>query len=229
MAFIKSEGRGLDGLINNAGVAVMGPLIEMSEEDMQFQFDVNLLGPYRVTKAFADLIIESEGRIMTVSSISGILAGRYLGAYAMSKHGVEAYTDALSSEMEGFNVKVAAVEPGNYKSQIFASMVKRANAKASENESSRFSFSVDALPRPLDRSQYKEPDDVAEAALHFLTSDTPKKRYMVVPNQREAQITIRQILREMVQLNHGQPFSYNREQLVEMLDEVIKEVEKGSN
>lgn len=221
--FIESEGRGLYGLINNAGVAVMGPLIEMSEEDMQFQFDVNLLGPYRITKAFADQIIESEGRIMTVSSISGILAGSYLGAYAMSKHGVEAYTDALASEMATLNVQVAAVEPGNYKSQIFASMVERVNAKESKMENSRFPFSVDALPRPLDRSQYKEPDEVAEAALHFMTSATPKRRYMVVPNQREAEITIRQILREMVQLNQDQPYTYSREELIEMLDEIMTE------
>jgi len=223
LAFITSEGRGLYGLINNAGVAVMGPLIEMTEEDMDFQLDVNLLGPYRVTKAFADLIIESEGRIMTTSSISGILAGRFLGAYAMSKHGVEAYTDALAAELSPLNVEVAAVEPGNYKSQIFASMVKRMEAKDANDQTSRFPFSVDALPRPLDRSQYKEPDDVAQAALHFMTSDTPKRRYMVVPNEREAEITIKQILREMVQLNEGQPFSYSRDELVEMLDQLMGE------
>jgi len=226
---IRSEGRGLYGLINNAGVAVMGPLIEMSEEDMDFQIDVNLFGPYRVTKAFAGLIIESEGRIMTTSSISGILAGRFLGAYAMSKHGVEAYTDALAAEMSALNVKVAAVEPGNYKSQIFATMVERMEAKEMNNENSRFSFSFDALPRPLDRSQYKEPDEVAQAALHFMSSDTPKRRYMVVPNQREAEITIRQALREMIQLNHGQPYSYSRGELIEILDEVIQEVEGAKN
>lgn len=227
--FISSEGRGLYGLVNNAGVAVMGPLIEMSEEDMQFQMDVNLFGPYRVTKAFAGLIIESEGRIMTTSSISGILAGRFLGAYAMSKHGIEAYTDALAAEMSALNIKVAAVEPGNYKSQIFATMVERMEAKGGNNENSRFSFSVDALPRPLDRSQYKEPDDVAQAALHFMSNDMPKRRYMVVPNQREAEITIRQALREMIQLNHGQPFSYSRDELIEMLDEVMQEVETANN
>ncbi|MBT5218310.1 MAG: SDR family NAD(P)-dependent oxidoreductase [Woeseia sp.] len=61
VAHITKEGRGLYGLVNNAGVAVLGPLIEVSEADMQFQMDVNLFGPYRVSKAFAPLIIESRG------------------------------------------------------------------------------------------------------------------------------------------------------------------------
>ncbi|MDG2449624.1 MAG: hypothetical protein P8M34_08290, partial [Saprospiraceae bacterium] len=77
-----------------------------------------------------------------------------------------------------------------------------------------------------DRSQYNEPDDVAQAALHFLTSDTPKRRYMVVPNQREAEITIRQMLRELVQLNEEQPFSYSRDELVDMLDQTLGKTPK---
>lgn len=223
VTFVRAQGKGLYGLINNAGVVVLGPLIEMSEEDMDFQMDVNLFGPYRVTKAFADLLIESKGRIMTTSSISGILSGQRMGAYSMSKHGVEAYTDALAAEMKRFEVEVAAVEPGNYKSQIMASMVKRMKAAGYTGEGSRYESVLDGLNGPLDRSNFKEPDDVANAALHFMTSDTPKRRYMVVPNEREAQITIQQVLRELVQLNEDQPFSYTRDELVEMLDAVLNE------
>ncbi len=222
VALIRAEGRGLYGLINNAGVATMAPLIEMTEEDMKFQLDVNLFGPYRVTKAFADLIIESKGRIMTVSSIAGILSGPFIGAYSISKHGVEAYTDALAAELASFDVKVAAVEPGNYKSQILASMVKRMKANNyAPPENTRYGSMLDMIPGPLDRSQYKEPDDVARAALDFMSSDTPKRRYMVVPNQFEAAITIRQAIMELVQLNEGQAFSYNRDELVGMLDEIL--------
>ena len=223
--FVKAQGKGLYGLINNAGVVVLGPLIELSEEDMQFQLDVNLFGPYRVTKAFADLLIESKGRIMTTSSISGILAGQRMGAYSMSKHGVEAYTDALAAELERFEIQVAAVEPGNYKSQIMASMVERMEKSGYTSERSRYGSMLDGLG-PLDRSNFKEPDDVAAAALHFMTSIAPKRRYMVVPNEFEAKITIQQVLRELVQLNDDQPFSYTRDQLVEMLDELLEENEK---
>ena len=227
--FVRAEGRGLYGLINNAGVAVMGPLIEMSEQDMDFQLDVNLLGPYRVTKAFADLLIESEGRVLTVSSIAGILSGPYIGAYSMSKHGVEAFTDVLAAEFERFNVEVAAVEPGNYKSQITASMVKRMDQTGYSAAGSRYGSMRDIVSGPLDRSQYDEPDDVALAALDFLTSSSPKRRYMVVPNQLEAEITIRQALREMVQLNEGQQFSYSRDQLVEMLDQALGDAQPSSS
>ena len=218
---IRAEGRGLYGLINNAGVAVMGPLIELREEDLQFQLDANLFGPYRVTKAFADLLIESRGRVMTVSSIAGILSGPFIGPYSMSKHGVEAFVDALAAELDRFGVAVAAVEPGNYKSQITANMVARMQATGYSAEGSRYGSMLDLVAGPLDRSQYDEPDDVAMAALDFLTSDTPKRRYMVVPNQVEAAITIRQALREMVELNQGHRFSYSRDDLVRMLDEAL--------
>jgi len=218
---IQAEGRGLFGLINNAGVSVMGPLIELREEDMDFQLDVNLFGPYRVTKAFADLLIQSEGRIMNVSSIAGILSGPFSGPYSMSKHGIEAYTDALAAELARFNVAVTAVEPGNYKSQILASMVKRMEETGYSAAGSRYGSMLDLITGPLDRSQYQEPDDVAQAALDFLTSEVPKRRYMVVPNQSEATLTIRQAMQELAQLNAGHAFSHNRDELVQMLDQAL--------
>ena len=224
VALVEAEGRGLYGLINNAGVAVMGPLIELSDEDMAFQLDVNLLGPYRVTRAFADLIIESRGRILTTGSIAGIATGPFSGAYSMSKHGVEAFTDALAAELDAFGVAVAVVEPGNYKSQIVASMVERMEASGYSAEGSRWGSMRDMIGGPLDRSQYKEPDDVAQAALDFLTSDSPRRRYLAVPTKAEADLTIRQAMREMAQLNEGQVFAYSRDDLVEMLDEVLSEV-----
>ncbi|UCC83139.1 MAG: SDR family NAD(P)-dependent oxidoreductase [Gemmatimonadota bacterium] len=226
---VRAEGRGLYGLINNAGVAVIGPLIEQPEEELDFIIDVNLLGPYRVTKAFADLLIESEGRVLTVSSIAGILSTPFVGAYSMTKHGVEAYTDALAAELDRFNVAVAAVEPGNYKSQILASMVKRMREAGYSAEGSRYGSMLDLITGPLDRSQHKEPTDVALAALDFLTSESPKRRYMVAPNQAEAEVTIRQALRELVQLNQDQPYAYTRDELVQMLDEALGDTEPAAS
>ncbi|MDX2057145.1 MAG: SDR family NAD(P)-dependent oxidoreductase, partial [Gemmatimonadales bacterium] len=62
---VEKAGRGLHGLVNNAGVAVIEPLIEIDEQDLAFQMDVNVMGPYRVTKAFSRLLIASKGRIVT--------------------------------------------------------------------------------------------------------------------------------------------------------------------
>ncbi len=226
---VRSEGRGLYGLVNNAGVAVMGPLIEQPEEELDFIIDVNLLGPYRVTKAFADLLIESKGRVMNVTSIAGILSGPFIGAYSMTKHGLEAYTDSLAAELVRFNVAVAAVEPGNYKSQITASMVRRMREAGHSAEGSRYGSMLDLVTGPLDRSQYKEPTDVALAALDFLTSESPKRRYMVVPSRGEAEITIRQALLELVQLNQDQPYAFTRDELVRMLDEVLGATERAAS
>ena len=219
---IRAEGRGLYGLVNNAGVAVVGPLIEMPEEDMAFELDVNLMGPYRVTKAFAPLLIESQGRVMNTSSLSGTVSGAFLGAYSMSKHGVEAFTDALAAEMSTLGVRVAAVEPGNYRSEIVASMLERLEASGYTPENSRFGRSMyDLFGGPPDRSHLPEPDAVAEAVLDFMSSETPRPRYLVVPNQREAEVTIRKAIEEVVQLNGDQPFSYSREELIRMLDEAL--------
>lgn len=220
---VRSEGRGLYGLINNAGVAVLGPMIEQAEAELDFIVDINLLGPYRITKAFAPLLIESEGRVLNVTSIAGIVTGPFSGAYSMTKHGLEAYTDALAIELERFGVEVAAVEPGNYKSQIVASMVRRMRESGYSAEGSRYGSMLDMVTGPLDRSQYQEPDAVAMAALDFLTSDDPKRRYMVVPNRGEADVTIRQGLLEVAQLNQGHAYSYSRDELVEMLDDALRQ------
>ena len=217
---VRDGGRGLFGLVNNAGVIIAGPLIEVDENDLAWLFDVNVFGPYRITQAFAPLIIESKGRITNISSISGILSASFLGQYSMSKHAIEAYADALAGEMERFDVKVSLIEPGNFRSQIGKSQAKLLSEQSYAQAGSPFAEDlarwVDYL---ADRSEFKEPDDVAAAAMHALFDENPKHRYMVVPNQEEADWTIRKVIQELVQLNADHAFSYNREQLIDMLDE----------
>ncbi|MGE0030413.1 MAG: SDR family NAD(P)-dependent oxidoreductase [Steroidobacteraceae bacterium] len=94
VATVTQAGRGLYGLVNNAGVAVIGSFATTKEEDFDFVMDVNAYGPFRVTKAFAPLIIAGKGRITTIGSISGILSAPDFGAYGMSKHAVEALATA---------------------------------------------------------------------------------------------------------------------------------------
>ncbi len=222
VATITREGRGLYGLVNNAGVAIVAPLIEVDEGELDFLFDVNIYGPYRITKAFSPLIIASKGRITTISSISGILSGTLFGPYSMSKHAMEAYSDSLAREMQRFDVKVSVVEPGNYQSQIGATLKKRMEAKGIDIEGSPYEEEMQAM---LDRmggpSQAEEPDAVAEAVFHALFDQKPKMRYMVVPNQRQAEITIAKAMEEMAQLNQDQTYTFDREMLIKMLDEAL--------
>ena len=219
---VAEAGRGLHGLVNNAGVAVVAPLIEVEESELDFQFDVNVFGPYRITKAFSSLLIEDQGRITTIGSISGILSGAFLGPYSMSKHAVEAYTDALAAEMEPLGVRVSVVEPGSYQSQIGVNLRRRL---ADNNQGFEGSLFEEQMTQMLtgagDRSQYKEPDEVAEAVLHALFDENPKRRYMVVPNEREAEITIGKVIEEMVQLNERHQFTFDRETLISMLDQAL--------
>ena len=217
---VRKEGRGLYGLINNAGVSVAGPLIELSEEHLQFQIDVNLFGPYRVTKAFAPLIIESKGRIITTGSIAGVLSGCFSGPYAMTKHAVEAYTDALAAEMQKFGVEVSVIEPGNYNSRISQSRIERLLASGETGEGSLYEDEIrEMLDDPRDRSRFKEPDEVSAAAVHALFDPKPKLRYLVVPDEGEARITMSVGIAKLLQMNESQPYTFDREELIQILDD----------
>ena len=205
LATVTREGRGLYGLVNNAGIATLGSVADTSMEEFDLLMDVNVYGPYRMTKTFTPLIVASKGRITNIGSISGVLAGRDLSAYAMSKHAIEAFTDSLATQLAPSGVMVSVVEPGNYDSDIGKSATKRTGKE------NRFT----------DRSKYKKPDEVAAAVELALSEATPKRRYMVVPEQREAEITIRKQIEQLVQLNEGQPYTYEREALIRMLDEAL--------
>jgi NAD(P)-dependent dehydrogenase (short-subunit alcohol dehydrogenase family) len=220
---VRKGGRGLHGVVNNAGVAILGPLIEVEEKDLRFLFDVNVYGPYRVTKAFAPLLIESKGRVSTISSISGILSGPLFGPYSMSKHAIEAYGDALVVEMSRVGVKVSLVEPGNYRSDIGENLVKRLGDDADAGiKGSLFEAEMRQMFAAMGRyTQAAEPDEVAEAVMHALFDPNPRMRYMVVPVQAQAAVTIRKAIEEVVQLNEGHKFSYDRDALIKMLDEAL--------
>ena len=219
---ITEAGRGLYGLVNNAGVGVIYPLIEVDEEEFNFQMDVNLYGPYRVTRAFAPLIIASKGRITTTGSISGILSGTLFGPYSMSKHAMEAFTDSLAKEMAKFDVKVSIIEPGNYDSKIGENVLKRMQARNFNPEDSLYREEFAEMLAYLgDITSGADPVDVAQAAEHALFDANPKRRYLVVPNQEEAGWTINKQIEELAQLNQGHKYSYTRDQLVEMLDAAL--------
>lgn len=220
---VKKNGKGLYGLVNNAGVYIGGPLIEVDIEEFQWLMDVNVDGVYRVTQAFAPMIIESKGRITTVSSISGINTGRFSGQYSMSKHAVEAYTDALALEMKKFDVHVSVIEPGNYDSAIGATARKRMSESLSAEQSPYYKEELtEWFSESWDRSQYKGPGEVSEAAMNALFSDKPLRRYMVVPAESEAAWAIDKVIQELVEFNQWQAYSYSREQLIEKLDAALK-------
>jgi NAD(P)-dependent dehydrogenase (short-subunit alcohol dehydrogenase family) len=205
VATITKANRGLYALVNNAGVGTIGAATETSLEEFTLVMDVNVFGPYRVTKAFAPLIIASKGRITTISSTAGIGAPRDLTVYCMSKHAMEAFGDSLAAQMTPLGVQVSLVEPGNFNSEIGNSVYKRTGKQG----------------RFTDRGKFKQPDEVSAAVELALFEATPKRRYLVTPDQSEAERTMKKQIEQLVQLNEGHAYTYDRDALVKMLDEAM--------
>jgi len=226
VATVQQGGHPLRGIVNNAGVVGVAPLIEMTEKELTFVLDVNLFGPYRITKAFAPLLIASRGRVVNISSLNGIVASPMIGAYSMSKHGIEAFTDGLTAELAPFGVKVSAIEPGNYGTSIGRNLLARVDT--SQVNGSRFERQWrSALATMAAFENGPPPEAVADAVYDAISSATPKRRYLVVPAANQATIVIRKLMDEIVQLNAKQPYSMDRETLVKMLDEALAR-EKGT-
>ncbi|HKJ17111.1 MAG TPA: SDR family NAD(P)-dependent oxidoreductase [Xanthomonadales bacterium] len=222
-AFVESQGRGLWGVVNNAGVAFYGPLSDGPESELMLTFDINVYGPYRVNRAFLPMLIASGGRTTTISSISAFIPGNS-GSYSMSKAAVEGYTDTLANELEPKGVHVSAVEPGAFKSEIVDKLKARAFELAESGEMELDEDTRKALEESAaNRQTMKEPTEVAEAVLTLMTTDNPKRRYMVTPNAEQADITIRSAMQRMLELNEDQPYEYDREGLIKMLDELLAE------
>ena len=220
---IRNAGRGLYGLVNNAGVVVVGSLIEIEEEEFDFQMQPNIYGVYRVTKAFAPLIIESKGRISIIGSISGTLSDALWGPYSMTKFAMEAYADALADEMKHFDVRVSLVEPGPYRSEIGKSALARLQGQGQETADTRFKKQMTESISWLNHFEKDagDPAEVADAVMKALFDEHPKPRYMVVPSQEAAYWTINRAIERMVEQNTDQKFSYSRAELIEMLDAAI--------
>jgi NAD(P)-dependent dehydrogenase (short-subunit alcohol dehydrogenase family) len=225
VATVKAGGRGLYGIVNNAGVASFGPMTQVPESDVDFVFGVNIYGVYRVTKAFAPLVLEQQGRITIIGSISGFISGANGGVYSMTKFAMEAFTDALAAELEPQGVKVSIVEPGSFKSAIWRTTVNRSLKNA---EAAGVEVTEEQRQRAEGMVTYgegqPEPDAVAAAVEHALFSDIPKRRYMVTPDQRQAEVTLQNALRRAAELNHDHEFSYSRDELVQMLDAALEEL-----
>ena len=211
---INKGGPGLYALVNNAGIATVGSIADMSSEEFDLVMKVNAYGPVRMIKAFEPLLVAQKGRIINIGSISGILASPNLAAYSMSKHAIEALTDSLAAQLADAGVQVSVVEPGNYNSNIGKSALARIGADSKAAISTGYKLKAD-------RSIYKEPDEVAVVVEQALSEPAMQRRYMVVPNQDEAEVTIKKQIEQLVQLNGRQPYTYDRAALVKMLDDAL--------
>jgi len=225
VATVRAEGRGLYGIVNNAGVVTMGLLAETPESEIDFVFNVNVYGPYRIVKAFAPMIIAAKGRISNISSMAGISAPPAYGVYSMSKHAIEAFSDALAFEMGTVGVQVSVVEPGPYNSNATASNCRRRKEQSFDPADSLFPELANELSTLCDSEndyQFPEPDAVADAVLHSLSSDNPEERYLAVTDKQHAEMLVRDLLKKVADVSgNGHTFVFSRDELIAMLDEAL--------
>lgn len=183
------EGRTLAGLINNAGIANMGPLALQPLDTFENHFTVNVFGLLRATQAFLPLLGMDEtlqgkaGRIINITSVGGRLASPFLGAYTATKHAVESMTDSLRRELVIYGIDAIAVGPGAVKTPIWD---KAEDANASNPYANTAwaepiaKFSDTMLQGGRDGL---EPEVIAACIEEALSAAKPKARYAPVPNK----------------------------------------------
>lgn len=231
VATVSNDGRGLYGIVNNAGVVVMGIVAETDESELDYVFDVNVYGPYRVVKSFAPLIVQSKGRIINISSMAGIRSSMAYGVYGMSKHALEAFSDSLRLEMETVGVRSSLVLPGPYNSSAVATNCKRRNNQEYDPGESLFAElagELAALCQGGDSPNFPEPDAVADSVVHALGSDQPKNRYLAVNHPLQAEAMLRDLFTNLAELNNnGHSYGYSRDELIAMLDDALAASEEN--
>jgi len=176
---------GLNGVVNNAGLSIAGVLEHIPIEDFRYQLEVNLIGQLSVTQAVLPMIRQAKGRIINMGSAGGsrlVMPG--MGAYSVSKTGLEMLTDGLRVELKQWNIDVISVLPGAVKTPIWDSGQQLID-KARENMSDEAVNDYGRILRRLEKFYVNsaeegiEPQQVSNAVYHALTDDKPKTRYYV--------------------------------------------------
>ncbi len=179
---------GLQGLVNNAGVAVGGLLEFVEIDDLRRQFEINVIGQVAVTQAMMGLLRQGQGRIVNMSSMAGFSATPVMGPYSASKHALEAISDALRLELLPWGIHVAAVEPGEINTPIWQKGLADAQRwleKYPPLAQTLYGPLIEKAIRSVQKTEGIPATDVAKAVAHALTATKPRTRYIV---GRDAQI-----------------------------------------
>jgi NAD(P)-dependent dehydrogenase (short-subunit alcohol dehydrogenase family) len=174
----------LAGLVNNAGIAIPGPLELLPIAEFQHQIQVNLIGQLAVTQAFLGLLRQGRGRIVNMGSICGKSAAPFLGAYNASKFALEAITDVMRMELRPWGISVSIIEPGTIATPIWDKSLTQADIdkeNLSESAQNLYGQAMNAVRKQVGilASKGISADIVAKAVVHALTAKHPKTRYLV--------------------------------------------------
>lgn len=187
-------GETLAGLVNNAGIAVAGPVLELTADDFRRQMDINVIGPVIATQAFGPLLGADpslkgpKGRIVMISSVAGRNGNPLLAPYCTSKHAIEGLSESLRREMMLFGIDVVIVAPGAVKTPIWSkseqidlSVYKNSPYLPALNRIMAFMMKLGETGLPAER--------IAEIVFEALTAASPKVRYQITPDPMRHLIT----------------------------------------
>ncbi|MFN4183848.1 MAG: SDR family oxidoreductase [Hyphomonas sp.] len=181
--------RRLSGLLNNAGIAKMGPLAIQPLEDFEAHFAVNVFGLLRVTQAFVPLLGGDParegppGRIVTITSVGGKIAAPFLGAYTATKHANEAMTDTLRRELAIYSIDAIAIGPGSVKTPIWDKAEKDNEGGLYAGSDWAGSLKIFEEAMLTGGKTGLPPQTIAEVVEDALSNPRPKARYAPVPDK----------------------------------------------
>ena len=176
-------GPDLDGLVDNAGIAVAAPLELVPLDELRRQLEVNVVGQVAVLQAVLPALRRARGRVVLMGSVGGRSALPFLGPYAASKHALEAFADVLRIELGPWDIRVSIVEPASVKTPIWTKGAETADTMRTGLEPERAELYAARIRRfrevALSRGPGIDADVVARAVEHALTASRPKARYLV--------------------------------------------------
>ena len=179
---LRERGLYLTGLVNNAGIAVGGPIEEVPLARLREILAINVVGVVAVTQAFLPLLRAGRGRIVNLSSVSGRIAAPFLGPYAASKFALEALSDALRVEVRPWGIRVVLIEPGPISTPIWDKTTAAATAdRVGLNTTSPYAELIPRVQAAIERSARRgmPAERVAEVIIAALTTRRPRARYLV--------------------------------------------------
>ena len=186
---LRNENIKVDALINNAGVAVIGPLEIQSDDDLQWQMETNLIGTARMIRSLLPFLRETRGRIINVSSTSGLVAWPFAGAYVASKYAIEGLSDVLRVELRRFGIETILINPGAVATPLWEKTFSAGHEKLARQPEEIRKFyeadskrSEDAVRKSVDKAV--KPEVVVNTVLEALAAKKPKPRYLVGPSAK---------------------------------------------
>ena len=188
------KGETLTGLVNNAGIAVAGPVLELAADEFRRQMDVNVIGPIIATQAFGPLLGSDpqlkgpKGRIVMISSVAGKNGNPLMSAYSASKHAIEGLSESLRRELMLFGIDVVIIAPGAVKTPIWG---KAEEVDVSPYRNSPFFPALEGIRKFMRQlgENGLPPEKIAERIFEALTLPSPKVRYQITPDPTRHVIT----------------------------------------